>query len=324
MDDKTDISKTNDMARAAWLYYSEELTQSQVAKCLGVSRSTVIRLLNRAKESGLVQISLGVSSETFKAEIELQKAYGLQKVRIVPEAFDEQMQRRWLGQAAAETLVELSRPDYTIALSWGSTLQFMADSLRGEGDVSGMKIVSMIGGLHNASRGTNPYEVAEQVAQYFGARPKALYAPVYVKNATTANGLWSDPGLIEAMDLARHASLAVFSVGALNDDATLVKLGYINEDEKSHLNERGTVGDIACRWIDAAGNPVDFPPSIHPIGLSLEELKNIPRRLAVAGGESKFEVIRAALSGHYITHLVTDVRTAMRLLECDSTRVAKP
>jgi DNA-binding transcriptional regulator LsrR (DeoR family) len=80
---------------------------------------------------------------------------------------------------------------------------------------------------------------------------------------------------------------------------------------------QGAVGDIACRWINAAGKPVDLPPTIHPIGISLADLKNIPERLLVAGGRSKTEIIRASLSGGYATHLITDEGVALELLSGD-------
>ena len=306
--------KSTDTARAAWLYYIEEFTQSQIAEKLGVSRSTVIRLLQRAKESGLVSITLGVSQETFKLERDLEKRFGLSTVRIVPEAEDSETQRRWLGQVAAGTLQEMARQDSILAVSWGRTLRAMADSLQGEVSVSGMKAVALIGGLHNAARGTNPYEVAELVGQFFNAPARALYAPVYVRNAETAAGLISDPGLSEALDMARRASLVVFSVGSLSEKATMLQLGYINATEKDFLVRQGAVGDIACRWINSDGKPVDLPPTIHPIGISLSDLRNIPERLLVAGGTSKTEAILAALLGGYATHLITDEGVANALL----------
>ena len=306
--------KSTDTARAAWLYYIEEFTQSQIADKLGVSRSTVIRLLQRAKESGLVTISLGVSQETFKLERDLEKRFGLRTVRIVPEAEDTETQRRWLGQVAAGTLQEMARENSILAVSWGRTLRAMADSLHGEVSVPGMKAVALIGGLHNAARGTNPYEVAELVGQFFNAPARALYAPVYVRNAETAAGLVSDPGLSEALDMARRASLVMFSVGSLSEKATMLQLGYINSTEKEFLTRQGAVGDIACRWINAEGKPVDLPPTIHPIGITLADLKNIPERLLVAGGRSKTQVIRASLRGGYATHLITDEGVAMELL----------
>ncbi|VDS08441.1 Deoxyribonucleoside regulator [Paracoccus haematequi] len=307
--------KATDLARAAWLYYVEEQTQSQIADKLGVSRSTVIRLLQRARQSGLVTISLGVSSETFELERDLEAAYGLRKVRVVPVADDPTMQRRWLGQVAAEALQEMARKDSIIAVSWGSTLRAMADSLSGEVSVPGMKIVALIGGLHNADHGTNPYEVADLVGQFFGAPARALYAPVYVRNAETALGLMSDPGLNEAVDMARRASLVVFSVGSLSEEATMLKLGYVNATEKAFLEDQGAVADIACRWTDADGNPVPLPSTINPIGLSLNDLRNIPDRLLVAGGQSKQKAILASLRGGYATHLITDEQVAVALLD---------
>lgn len=306
--------KSTDIARSAWLYYIEELTQNQIAEKLGVSRSTVIRLLQRAKESGLVTISLGVSQETFELERNLEKRFGLRTVRIVPEADDATTQRRWLGQVAAGTVQEMARKDSILAVSWGRTLRAMADSLKGEVSVPGMKTVALIGGLHNADRGTNPYEVAEIVGQFFSAPARALYAPVYVRNAETAAGLISDPGLNEALDMARRASLVVFSVGSLSERATMLQLGYINATEKEFLERQGAVGDIATRWIDAKGRSVELPPTIHPIGISLNDLRHIPERLLVAGGASKKNVILASLRGGYATHLITDEGVAVALL----------
>lgn len=306
--------KSSEMARAAWLYYAEELTQSQIAEKLNVSRSTVIRMIQRAREIGLVKISIGVPSDTFELERDLENLFGLRKVRLVPEAVNDQMQRRWLGQAAAEMLIELARDNTTIALSWGSTMQAMADSLQGNMQHQGMMTVALNGGLHNASRGTNPHEVAEQVGQFFGAISHSLYAPVYVRNEATAAGLYRDPGVQEALNLARNAALVVFSFGGIQEGATMLRLGYVTPEERDFLLRNGAVGEIAGRWIDRDGQTVRTPASIHPIGITVEELKRVPDRMAVAGGPEKLNAIRAGLKGGLVTHFVTDERTASELL----------
>ena len=307
--------KSSEAARAAWLYYHEDLTQAEIAQEMDLSRSTVTRLLQRAKSEGLVQISLNVSSATFKAERDLEHAYGLRKVRIVPDSDDDSMQKRWLGRVAAELLVEMVNGQSTVAVSWGTTMQAMADSLVGQQTVAGVQIVSLLGGLHNATRGTNTYEVAKQLSQYFNATARALHAPVYVQDQATALGLASNPGIEDVLELARNASIVVFSVGAMHHETTMFKLGYINAEQEKFLLRHGAVGDIACRWIDRNGKPIKLPSSINPTGISLQELKKIPQRLAVAGGDLKHEVILAGLRGGFITILVTDERTAAYLLE---------
>lgn len=305
----------SEAARAAWLYYLEELTQGEVARELGVSRSTVVRLLQRAKDTGLVRISLDVPHGVFEMERELERLYGLGRVRLVPEAGDEGKLKRWLGHVAAELVVEMVRPGATVAVGWGTTLQAMTDSLVGEQVAEGVEIAPLVGGLHRASSGTNPQGVAEQLGRYFRAPTQALYAPVYVEDHVTAEALLRNPGVRDALDLARRASLAIFSIGTLDEEATMIRLGYISPEERTFLRERGAVGDITCRWMDAGGNLVELPTTINPIGTSLEDLKNIPERLIVSGGELKREALLGALRGGYATTLVTDEGAAAYLLE---------
>jgi DNA-binding transcriptional regulator LsrR (DeoR family) len=306
--------KGGEAARAAWLYYQEDMTQGEIAQELSVSRSTVTRLLQRAKNEGLVHISLNVTAGTFKAERDLEKAFGLERVRIVPDSDDDATQKRWLGHVAAEVMNQMVTDRAIVAVSWGTTLLAMADALVGHRTLADAQVVALIGGLHNAAPGADTNEVAKRLGQYFDAPTRPLLAPVYVQDEATAIGLANDPGIRDALDLARRASLVVFSFGAMHSGSTMFKLDHITSEQQDFLREHGAVGDIACRWIDRNGAPVEMPPSIHPIGISLDELKAIPKRLAVAGGE-KQEVVLAGLRGGYVSTLVTDERTAGFLLD---------
>lgn len=305
----------SEAARAAWLYYMEELTQGEVARELGVSRSTVVRLLRRAKEDGLVRITLDVPRDVFEMERELERLYGLERVRLVPEANDDEQLKRWLGHAASELLVEIVEPGITVAVGWGATLRALTDSLMGEHTVEESKIVPLVGGLHRASSGTNSNWVAERLGRHFHAPAQSLYAPLFVEDRSMADALVRDTDIGNTLNLARQASLVIYSVGTLGEEATMVRLGYLSPEERAFLQERGAAGDIACRWIDVHGNPVDLPPTINPVGLSLDDLKGIPKRLAIAGGEPKREALLGTLRGGYTTILLTDDSTAAYLLE---------
>lgn len=312
-----------EVARVAWLYYVEELTQGEVARELGVSRSTVVRLLQRAKENGLVRISLDVPRDVFQMERELERLYDLERVRLVPEAGDEQKLKHWLGHAASDLLVEILEPGSTVAVGWGTTLRALANSLSRQQAIKLGKTVPLVGGLHRAPSGTNSYWVAEQLGRYFHASAQALYAPLFVRDRSMAEALAQDPDIANTLDLARHASLAIYSVGTLHEEATLVQLGYLSSEERSFLQESRAVGDIVCRWIDVQGNPVELPPTVNPVSVSLEDLRTIPERLVIAGGKSKWEVLLGTLRAGYATSLVTDDSTAAHLLEqvADSARV---
>lgn len=306
--------KESEAARAAWLYYHEELTQGEIAQELSISRSTVTRLLQRAKLDGLVHISLNVTASMFKAERDLERAFGLERVRIVPTPSDGLMQKRWLGHVAAEMLVPMMSDGSVAAVGWGTTLLAMTGSLVGHTPIAGAQVVPLVGGLHNAKAGTDTSEIAKHVAQHFNAVVRPLLAPIYVQDEATALGLANDPGIRDALSLARKASIVIYSLGAMHNDTTMFQLGHINTAQRQFLQRHGAVGDIACRWIDKNGHSVEMPSSINPIGITLDDLRRIPRRLAVAGGDFKKEVVLASLRGGFITTLVTDERTAGYLL----------
>jgi DNA-binding transcriptional regulator LsrR (DeoR family) len=69
-----DPEKVNLMAKAAYLYYVDDQTQSQVAKQLQVDRSTVSRLLKKARATGVVTIQVNhFDVETYQLEQQLQR-----------------------------------------------------------------------------------------------------------------------------------------------------------------------------------------------------------------------------------------------------------
>lgn len=75
------------------------------------------------------------------------------------------------------------------------------------------------------------------------------------------------------------------------------------------------VGNIAWRIFDQDGkvHPGSFNERI--IGLSIDDLKNIPVTIAVAGGVEKARVILGALHSKVINVLCTDDKAATAILE---------
>ena len=73
-----EYEKRRKMVEAAKLYYQMDFSQMEVAKKLGVSRPTVSRLLQQAKEEGIVEIKITDPSEKSRSlEQELEDKLGL-------------------------------------------------------------------------------------------------------------------------------------------------------------------------------------------------------------------------------------------------------
>ncbi|TIU23867.1 MAG: hypothetical protein E5W53_13910, partial [Mesorhizobium sp.] len=74
------------VAWAAWLYYVDQLNQSDVAKVMNVSRASVVNYLQEARESGLVAVQ--VDHDAFARTLtsrRLMEKYGLRGAAVIPD-----------------------------------------------------------------------------------------------------------------------------------------------------------------------------------------------------------------------------------------------
>ncbi|GEP54894.1 hypothetical protein [Reyranella soli] len=73
------------VARVCWSYFKEGQTQEAVAQRLGPTRKCVNRILNDARASGFVQITINDPiSACAEPEAGLQSAFGLRRAIVVP------------------------------------------------------------------------------------------------------------------------------------------------------------------------------------------------------------------------------------------------
>ncbi|TFG95552.1 MAG: MarR family transcriptional regulator, partial [Calditrichales bacterium] len=127
------IDSHNDIAilvEAARLYYQHDLSQAEIARKMGVSRPSISRLLQRAREEGIVRIEVRDPLEKgTRQETELQSKFGLKKVIIVPADPQPLKRKHRLGQAAVTFLESLATDNLVLGVSWGTTMQEIARQL---------------------------------------------------------------------------------------------------------------------------------------------------------------------------------------------------
>ena len=110
------------MAKAAWYYYFEGLTQQQISDRIGVSRIRVIRLLEKARQTGIIQFSLRKGNEErLKTERMLMERYGLDDVFLVPGPTDPSKVNANIAEAASMYMMERLDEGGVINIGYGDT-----------------------------------------------------------------------------------------------------------------------------------------------------------------------------------------------------------
>ena len=142
-------------------------------------------------------------------------------------------------------------------------------------------------------------------------------APLRVSSAEVAEILRRESSVRDVILAATAADAAVVGIGAIDQrrDATILRSGYISEGEQLMYARKGAVGDILGYFLQADGRPVEGL-EIHRelLGVTLDELAQLPTIVGVAGGEEKAQAIYAALIGKRINGLVTEETTARAVL----------
>lgn len=305
------------MVQVAKLYYDLDRNQSEIATELGLTRWQVGRLLTEAKELGVVRIEITpYAGRRTSLEIELQRKFGVREAIVVPtgEIDDPSLIMDAVAQAAATHLVSLNPRPQLLGVSWGRTMAAVARALPKDW-CPGLQVVLVNGSAALRTTTTRNSAVAEEFAQSAGGEATLLPVPAILGSRSTRIALEQDPIIERVLARAEQAPVVCFGLGGMTHQSVLLGSGYLDESDISRLQDLNSVGDVMGRFVDAKGRIVDRQLDDRTIGLRLNALAGKERVIAVAAGEDKHFIAAACLRARYMTDLVTDEGTALKILE---------
>ena len=99
------------MVEVAWMYYEEGLTHQAIAEKLNKSRVSITRLLQRAREEGIVQVRiLKPLPHRLELKRRLQAKYELEDAIITESHSDFEKTLDGIGMAGVNHLFSLLQP----------------------------------------------------------------------------------------------------------------------------------------------------------------------------------------------------------------------
>ena len=313
------IDRTELLAQVASLYYEDNLTQDEIARRIGTSRSTISRMLQDAREAGVVEITVHYPWRTVpEIEDALRARFGLRQARVLSgqgRPYEEIL--RGLGALAARYVETILREDAILGISWGVAVHSTVRALRPDRRLP-ITVAQMVGAVGEGDPLIDGPELARLLAGAYGGRYRHLHAPLLVEDVHARDVLMQEPRIRETLALARRADVALVGIGAPGTQVySLLRAGYLDQEVMAQLQAQGVVGDICARHYDAQGRELDIDLNRRIVGIELEALHHIDQVIGVAGGEAKATAILGALRGGHINVLVTDDAAASRILALD-------
>lgn len=298
------------MAYVAKRYYREDATQAEIAGEVGVSRFKVGRMLDQAKQLGIVKFEISADDQIdFDLSLDLQARFKLHRALVVRAPGDtDEIVREYVGKAAAQLLTEIVEEGETVGFTSGRTIQATVESLQ---SLARCDVVAL-GGVAG-QRTEHGVEIVRQAQRVAGGRVWPIFAPLVVRDSVTAQALLQDPVIHEAVSQFSRVSKGVVAIGNWEPPSSQLYDAARELDLAEELLELGVLGDVAATLFAEDGSIIDKIDD-RTIAIRADQLRRIPEVIGVGGGVSKARATRAAIASGLINSLVTDTSMARKLL----------
>ncbi len=294
------------MVKAAWYYYMENYTQQNISKLLGISRVRVIRLLEKARQDGIISFHIRQDSDRrMQVEKELIARFGLQDVWVVPVNGRVYELNESLAQAAAIYISDRLDGSFFINMGYGDTPSRVLNHLARRTETP-INVVSLTGGVS--------YYLPNTQSSIFNARLHLIPSPLFLSKPEMVEEMRKEVSVQRIQQMSWEASMTVVGIGSMSEDATIIKNSILTQADFLLLSMKGAVGDLLSHFIDKDGNPIENNLDNRLLSTPLEDLKKMNNVIGVAGGLNKVDAILAVLKGQYLDVLITDEETAAALL----------
>lgn len=304
------------LSLTAKLYFLDGLDQSQIAEIVGVSRSSVSRLLLRAREEGIVHVSVnGYSPRNGNLEAQLIDRFGLNHAVVVKTlaGISAAHVRRTIGYVAAPLVTELISAHSLLGISGGYSLLELVRHIKPINRHDGLTTVQLMGNIGPSVSETDPIELNRQLAHAFGGRFYVVNAPAFSPTSQARDAFLAHEHVRTVRELFSQVQVALVGIGSL-ENSVFVARDVLKPADLQTLGAHGAVGEICGRFFDQAGIECDTVYRERVIAVELDTLRQIPDVIGVANGTDRAEAIYTALKHKLLKSLIIDEAGALALV----------
>ncbi len=301
----------------AVMYYEDGLNQEEISKRMNLSRPVISRILSKAQECGIVKISVKKPEPIENLSGLLEQALRLKRVYVAPNAGIakdcSEARVNTISDYASQVVISELRNSKNIGVGWGSTIyktmmrmvEKQATDFSQEHNV--VPIVGSVG----------VREVHYQVNIIVSLLAHVLGGSVFFYNSAEASNKNFKEKYKDLFEIWDNLDAVVFGLGASPETQRIPSSEKNKRNPRDILGEKNAVGDILGRYFTKDGM-IDSNWGEGYLGLSIEKLKTVEKRICICGGKEKVDSMRIAAKLGLYNVLITDAKTAEEILERES------
>jgi central glycolytic genes regulator len=315
------------------IYFNQPVGRRALATQLSLGERTVRTEVNFLKNQGLVDIDImGMSVtdegimiiDTLKEFIHelkglssieniIKQRLDFEKVIIVPGDVDyDPALLKEIGRVGANYVKNVISDNQIIAVTGGSSVGELVNNIPKITGKNNVLVVPARGGMGRIVE-TQANTITAILANKLNAGYRLLHVPD-VMSRETLDTILNEPGIKEIIESIDNTNLLIYGIGRADE---MLKRRGISDDGMNKLIEKGAVAEAFGYYFDKDGNVIERTSTI---GVRFENVKDIERIVAIAGGKGKAQAIIATKTYNKNSVLITDegaAREILRLLDID-------
>lgn len=312
---ENETDRLDEAARAGWLYYIAGNTQDEIARKLGVSRQTAQRLVSLSVSAKLIRVRLDHPiGRCMELAERLRQAFVIDFCEVSPSDPGNAASVAGVAETAAAELERYLSSQHPVvaAMGTGRALRAVAEQVAPM-DCPQHKIVSMVGNI--APDGSaSVFDVASRIGDRVRAPHYPMPLPVIANTVHERKLLAEQKSIRNIIDLVEQSDVCFVGIGSIDNDAALLRDGFVKPEEIRALVRAGAVGEIIGWSFDAEGKLIDGLTNDRVLSAPLQKPAR-QRVVGVAMAANRLRAIRGALRGKLISGLITNEHIAELLLE---------
>ena len=312
------ISDDDLLITVAKMYYEEGKHQVEIAKTLDMSQAKVSRMLTRARERGIIRISVArFDPRAEELEEQLQSRFGLNMVVVVKTSSRAPVKqvRGIVGHVAGPIISERLREAELVGITGGRTLKQLVGSIELD-PAYPLEVVQLMGNVNTAATPVDAIELGRKLTVRNEGMFHMLNTPAIVSDPETCRLFSEQPQIKKVLQLYGKVDLALVGIGLL-DESILFDQNVVSRKDISYLRDAGAVGEICGRFYNEEGEECKTKFRDQVISIELARLKRVKETIAVVVGKGRERAIRSALKNGLVTSLVIDQQGAQAVLALD-------
>ncbi|MDP8217200.1 MAG: sugar-binding domain-containing protein [Candidatus Theseobacter exili] len=314
-----DIRKRELAERASILYYEKNFSQNEIAKAVGISRSSVSQLLSFARNTGIVEISINIDEynpRMIRREIELKENFPHMMQFYIMSSESEEATKRNLGDFAAPYLSEMINEAEVIGVNLGASVDRAIRNLSKHylKKSEGKKIVQIMGCFNKDIGRAHPNELVKRLGSILKCSSFYLNCPAVVEQDELRKALLKETSIDTVIKMWDQIDLAIIGIGVVNEQSKLNFL--LSRSMKNRIMKSDACSEVNINFFDIHGEYIPLLKE-NKISASYDTLKKIKKKVAICHGEHKKEAILAALNARIIDVLITDSLTIDAIGKCN-------